>query len=122
MRRAVAEGLHGTLQSKLILVDARLAEVLARADGLDAADAESLGWVREELADAREIDVRQMSRLLYPDRLELGLVPALRALLGRLPASIATRLTVSDAVRSSQIDRIRARSSAVVRRMPASTQ
>ena len=56
--------------------------------------------MRAELDEAREIDVRQMSRLLYPDRLELGLVPALRALLGRLPASIATRLTVSDAVRS----------------------
>ena len=100
VRRAVAEGLHGTLQSKLILVDARLGEVLGHADGLDPADAQSLAWVRAELDEAREIDVRQMSRLLYPDRLELGLVPALRALLGRLPASIATRLTVSDAVRS----------------------
>ena len=56
--------------------------------------------MRAELDEAREIDVREMSRLLYPDRLELGLVPALRALLGRIPASIATRLTVSDAVRS----------------------
>jgi signal transduction histidine kinase len=100
VRRAVAEGLHGMLQSKLVLVDARLGEVLGRADGLSAADEESLAWVRAELEDAREIDVRQMSRLLYPDRLELGVVPALRALLGRLPASIATRLTVSDAVRS----------------------
>jgi len=100
VRRAVAEGLHGTLQSKLILVDARLGEVLGHADGMDPADAQSLTWVRAELDEAREIDVRQMSRLLYPDRLELGLVPALRALLGRLPASIATRLSVSDAVRS----------------------
>ena len=40
-----------------------------------------------------------MSRLLYPDRLELGLVPALRALLGRIPASVATQLVVSDPVR-----------------------
>ena len=31
VRRAVAEGLHGTLQSKLILIDARLGEVLGRA-------------------------------------------------------------------------------------------
>jgi signal transduction histidine kinase len=100
VRREVAEGLHGTLQSKLVLVDARLREVLGRADRMDAVDAESLAWVRAELDSAREIDVREMSRLLYPDRLELGLVPALRALLGRIPASIATRLTVSDAVRA----------------------
>ena len=86
VRRAVAEGLHGTLQSKLVLMDAQ--------------DIETVASVRAELASAREIDVREMSRILYPDRLELGLVPALRALLGRIPASIATRLTVSDAVRS----------------------
>lgn len=102
VRRAVAEGLHGTLQSKLVLVDARLADVLARARdrGLDDDDLDSLAWVRAELDEAREIDVREMSRLLYPDRLELGLVPALRALLGRIPASIATRLVVTDAVRA----------------------
>ena len=57
-------------------------------------------WIRAELDEAREIDVREMSRLLYPDRLELGLVPALRALLGRIPASVATQLVVSDAVRA----------------------
>ncbi|WP_421742124.1 sensor histidine kinase [Cellulomonas sp.] len=102
VRRAVAEGLHGTLQSKLVLVDARLADVLSHVGerGLDDDDLESLAWVRAELDEAREIDVREMSRLLYPDRLELGLVPALRALLGRIPASIATRLVVSDAVRA----------------------
>jgi signal transduction histidine kinase len=102
VRRAVAEGLHGTLQSKLVLVDARLADVVTRAGerGLDEDDVTSLAWVRAELSEAREIDVRQMSRLLYPDRLELGLVPALRALLGRIPSSIATRLVVSDAVRA----------------------
>ncbi|KQY45992.1 sensor histidine kinase [Cellulomonas sp. Root137] len=102
VRRAVAEGLHGTLQSKLVLVDARLADVISRGTnhGLDVDDIDSLAWVRSELDEARETDVREMSRLLYPDRLELGLVPALRALLGRIPASIATRLTVSDAVRA----------------------
>lgn len=102
VRRAVAEGLHGTLQSKLVLMDARLGDVLARAGarGMDDEDVDTLSWVRSELESAREIDVREMSRILYPDRLELGLVPAVRALLGRIPASIATRLQVSDAVRA----------------------
>ena len=101
VRRTVAEGLHGTLQSKLVLVDARLADVLARAEarGVDSDDVGLAAWVRAELDAVRETDVREMSRLLYPERLELGLVPALRALLGRIPASIATRLVVSDAVR-----------------------
>ncbi|WP_155856206.1 sensor histidine kinase [Cellulomonas sp. URHD0024] len=101
VRRAVAEGLHGTLQSKLVLVDARLASLLSRhgQDALDDESRTSVEWIRAELDAAREIDVREMSRLLYPDRLELGLVPALRALLGRIPASIATQLVVSDSVR-----------------------
>jgi signal transduction histidine kinase len=100
VRREVAEGLHGTLQQKLVLVDARLGSVLSHVgSGLDDADRDALAWVRAELDQARQIDVREMSRLLYPDRLELGLVPAVRALLGRLPASIATHLEVEDAVR-----------------------
>ncbi|WP_233549718.1 sensor histidine kinase [Cellulomonas rhizosphaerae] len=99
VRREVAEGLHGTLQGKLVVIDARIDEVLA-AGRLDPGDAETLVWVRDELQAASEVDVRQMSRLLYPERIELGLVPAVRALFGRIPASIATRLSASDAVRS----------------------
>ncbi len=99
VRRAVAEGLHGTLQQRLVVIDARL-DAVAAACATDAPTvAADLAWVREQLAEAREIDVRQMSRLLYPERLELGVVPAVRALLGRLPVTIATRLRVSDAVR-----------------------
>lgn len=102
VRRAVAEGLHGTLQQKLVLVEARLARLQKNVEAgeVDADDVEDLTWVRAELDEARVIDVREMSRLLYPDRLELGLVPATRALLGRIPASIATRLIVSPALRA----------------------
>lgn len=103
VRREVAEGLHGTLQNKLVLVEARLDRVVARLEAgavLDDADADDLRWVRAELEQARAADVREMSRLLYPERLELGLVPAVRALLGRLPASIATQLDATDAVRA----------------------
>ncbi|MDM7855418.1 sensor histidine kinase [Cellulomonas alba] len=101
VRRAVAEGLHGTLQQKLVLVEARLAALQqhVEAGDVDAEDVDDLRWVRAELDEARVIDVREMSRLLYPDRLELGLVPAVRALLGRIPASIATRLSVAPRVR-----------------------
>jgi len=101
VRRQVAEGLHGTVQQRLLLVDARLDAVQRRV--ADAApDVEpDIVWARRELAESREQDVRQMSRLLYPDRLEMGLVPAVRALLGRLPRTIATRLQVGDALRAA---------------------
>jgi two-component system, NarL family, sensor histidine kinase UhpB len=100
VRRQVAEGLHGTVQQRLLVVDARLAAVQQRAAGVLPEVAEEIALVRAELAESREQDVRQMSRLLYPDRLELGLVPAVRALLGRLPATIATRLQVGDGLRA----------------------
>lgn len=101
VRRAVAEGLHGTLQGKLVLVDAELDAVVRRMsfERGRADDLAVLRRVREELAVVRDLDVRQMSRLLYPDRLELGLVPAVRAILSRVPATIATRLSVTSAVR-----------------------
>lgn len=102
VRREVAEGLHGTLQNKLVLVEARLDQIVTHAaqGPLDEGDLDDLRWIAGELEQARAADVREMSRLLYPDRLELGLVPAVRALLGRLPASIATRLEVTDAARA----------------------
>jgi signal transduction histidine kinase len=48
----------------------------------------------------REGDVRETSRMLYPESLEIGMVPAVRSLLARMPPDIATRMVVSDDVRS----------------------
>lgn len=100
VRRQVAEGLHGTVQQRLLLVDARLAAAQEEVAQACPHVAEEIARSRADLAETREVDVRQMSRLLYPDRLEMGLVPAVRALLGRLPATIATRLQVGDALRA----------------------
>lgn len=101
VRREVAEGLHGTVQQRLVLVVARLdrlAERLGRA-GVDDADLALLAEVREEIETVREADVRATSRMLYPDQLEVGMVPAIRALLGRIPTSVNTRLGVAPEVR-----------------------
>ncbi|MBD7917295.1 ATP-binding protein [Cellulomonas sp. Sa3CUA2] len=100
VRRQVAEGLHGTVQQRLLLIDARLAKVEEQVDDAAPGVAQDIAWARAELAASREQDVRQMSRLLYPERLEMGLVPAVRALLGRLPTSIATRLEVGEELRT----------------------
>ena len=97
VRRAVAEGLHGTLQQRLVVVDAALEDI---ARGADTVTASAVARVRAELSEAREIDVRHVSRLLYPERLELGLVPAVRSLLARVPVSIATGIRVRAEVRA----------------------
>lgn len=104
VRREVAEGLHGSVQQRLVLIVARLDRILehaARADGpLPEPDIAMLREIRAEVETVRESDVRSTSRMLYPDQLEVGMVPAVRSLMGRIPATVRTRLVVSDALRT----------------------
>lgn len=44
--------------------------------------------------------MRATSRMLYPDQLEVGMVPAIRSLLGRIPTSVNTRLGVAPEIRA----------------------
>jgi signal transduction histidine kinase len=102
VRRDVAEGLHASVQQRLVVVIAQTAEVARRlrAGTVDSSDARVLEEVCAGLDEVREQDVRGMSRLLYPDQLEVGLVPAVRALLRRVPSSVATQLDVDPVVRA----------------------
>lgn len=104
VRREVAEGLHGSMQQRLVLVVARLDGLIAElgtapARPLAPDDVALLREVREQIETVREADVRTTSRMLYPEQLEVGMVPAIRALLGRIPRTVNTRLGVSDDVR-----------------------
>lgn len=101
VRRSIAEGLHGSLQQRLVIqavrIDLMVAE--ARKRGHSDDDVAPLVALRDDIEEIREHDVREMSRMLYPEGLELGVVPALRSLLRRLPTGIGTSLEVSDAAR-----------------------
>lgn len=101
VRREVAEGLHGSLQQRLVLLTARIDALTDRLSAGPATpdDIADLRAISGTLDRVREGDVREMSRMLYPDGLEVGMVPAVRSLLVRLPATIGTRLVVSDVVR-----------------------
>lgn len=100
VRRSVAEGLHGSMQQRLVLLVAevdRLTELATkkRQDSL----ANGLAGVRSQIEEIRESDVRATSRMLYPEGLEISLATALRKLLSRLPLVIRTRLHVHPEVR-----------------------
>jgi len=118
MRRELADGLHGTVQQRFVMLSARMTALIddedTRAGGEpDAIDirasrgagpalrrshAEELAAIRADLDDLREQDLRAMSRLLYPAELDRGAVPAIRALFQPLPSTIAFVLDFSDAV------------------------
>lgn len=102
VKKELAEGLHGTLQQHLVILSAELRELIAETERLESASSPlsvRLQHFGAALARVREQDVRQLSRMLYPPLLEVGVVSSIRALLQRLPPSIVTTVTVSPAFR-----------------------
>ncbi|GAA4626726.1 sensor histidine kinase [Cellulomonas oligotrophica] len=103
LRRAVAEGLHASLQQRLVLLTGRidrLADRLEATGTVAPGDVPELREVRAEVETVRAQDVREMSRLLFPDQLEIGVVPAVRAIVRRLPPIIAVRVAASPELRA----------------------
>ncbi len=101
VRREVADGLHATVQQRLVMLAAQVGEISrrVRSGAATTKDADVLDEIVVSIDEVREQDVRGVSHLLYPDRIEVGLVPAVRAMLRRVPASVATSLDIDPAVR-----------------------
>jgi signal transduction histidine kinase len=101
VRRAVAEGLHGTVQQQLVLLAAELAQAgqsLAADDPRQAEVAQRIARVRSRLDQMREHDIRDMSRLLYPSGLDVGLAQAVRIFVRQLPPGVAVAARIDDSV------------------------
>lgn len=103
VRREVSEGLHGTVQQRLVLIGARLASLARDLDEApDISTARLVGRHIEALAsevdELREVEVRELSQLLYPAGIEFGLAQAVRMMMRKVPATIATRVEVDDSV------------------------
>ncbi len=99
----VSEALHGTVQQRFVLLEAHINSVLETEDFITVADDEvrtQLETIRDELTTMRDETIRATSRLLSPDGLELGLRPAVRIILGRLPAAIAHEFDVDEATKT----------------------
>lgn len=101
VRREVAEGLHGTVQQHLVLIEAQLRALRERL-GADSPptpdDLAIVDGLRSDIRLMRERDVRGYSQILYPSGVGMGLAPAIRSLLRRLPSSIAVTLHMDDSV------------------------
>lgn len=93
VRRQIAESLHSGVQGRFVLLGVQLGAI---ADDAPPSLRARLDAVRAELDDIRENEVRTLSAALYPESLEHGAVPALRALLARIPPVIAVHVDIDD--------------------------
>ena len=98
VRQEVSDRLHGHLQGALVMVNHRVRGLAAALAPRDPQAAGELDEVAQEIDALREREVRELSHSLSPQGLELGLAPAIRVLLGRLPPIIATSLTTSPSI------------------------
>ncbi len=96
IRREVVDGLQGGVQDRLVDIDRRLAEIAGAAAAAAPASglAVAVEEVRDELGATRNLELRELLVLLYPEGLELGLVHAVRILLRRVPATISVALEI----------------------------
>ena len=104
LRRDIAQELHGSVQTRLIVVQHRLAE-LERAASSEELSAE-LSTLRQELERLVEERIRPISRRLYPSILRQGLIPALQSLCDRFESALPVGLKLDDRlVRREKADR-----------------
>ncbi|MDY0830196.1 hypothetical protein SK224_13765 [Microbacterium sp. BG28] len=101
VRREIADTLHGTLQGRVVMLQADLREV---ASGLDGLQRSRIDRIRAELDALRENELRAVSATLYPEGIDRGVVAALRALVSRIPAAIDASFVVVPAGADPDLD------------------
>jgi two-component system sensor histidine kinase UhpB len=101
VRREVAEGLHGTVQHRLVLVGAGLRGIfdeLSVGGGVEQKHVRRLAELERDVDDLREHGVREIGQLLYPAGVSLGVSQAVRMMLQRIPSSIRVQAHIDESV------------------------
>lgn len=111
-KRAIAEELHGSVQTRLFSIWMRLSNLKKRMDGAAGTDVDSgagpgserairseLARIIDELDDVRENDIRGLSHRLHPSIVRVGAAPALKSLCDRLSGDVKVVLHADRAVR-----------------------
>lgn len=109
LRRDIADTLHGTLQQRLVVIESILTDTARTLTSQDPEmDTVKMGnrllSVRDDVDRMREHELRMLSTALYPEALERGLVPAMRALLARVPSTIAVNFRAEGALTHDGLD------------------
>jgi signal transduction histidine kinase len=92
LRRTIAEELHGKVQTHLVMMNFRLADIKGMVSS-NVAAAKAIDEVAGELEVLRENEIRQISHRLHPSVIKISLLSGLRSLAdqfdGNLPVSVS---------------------------------
>ncbi|MGE0305361.1 MAG: sensor histidine kinase [Acidimicrobiia bacterium] len=103
VRRNVAEALHGPVQGRLLAAEMALCKI--RDDGtLGSRELAVLIDALETIRSVRDEDVRQLSHLLHPIALDIGLVVAVRSLVAQMESMYNLDIDVSVDERIEAVD------------------
>lgn len=97
IRRIVADRLHGAVQHRLVVVASGLEQAAARLGDAELREALQ-GWAAD-LDELREEHVRSLSHSLFPSGADLSTYAAIRALLDRMPLTVATSIVLGPTMR-----------------------
>ena len=94
VRREIAERLHGPVQTKLVVADFTLRKATALIDAEPLAAKQAIADARRLVDTVRENDIRDVSHILHPCAVDLGLAAAVRSLADRFSAMMDVRVDV----------------------------
>jgi PAS domain S-box-containing protein len=100
LRKDIASQLHGTVQSQLILLEHKIAELEARARSKQMT--KELAAVRQRLETLRNEHIRSISHRLFPSILRLGITTGLESLIDEYSAKLPVDLRVSKKLRDRE--------------------
>ena len=100
LRKDIASQLHGTVQSRLILLEHKIAELEARA--LSKRMTKELAAIRQRLEELRNEHIRSISHRLFPSILRMGIATGLESLIDEYSAKLPVDLRVSKKLRDRE--------------------
>jgi signal transduction histidine kinase len=95
-KRAIAEELHGSVQTKLFALWVRLSQAQADIEAGSGADVNEIRRITEELDRVREEDIRGLSHRLHPSIVRIGAAAALRSLCSGVSGALKVDLEVDE--------------------------
>ncbi len=100
LRRNIAERLHGRVQTRLLAVWHRLGMLRDALPKEASSAAQTIEDLRRDIDEVRELEIRQVSHLLHPSIVRVGLIPAVDSLLREYQGAFRVRLHVDDQVKA----------------------